>query len=95
MYKTAATMLVATRKVTRTGMRAELRSTAKRASWASRHKPTAVVANHIAMRDGKRRVMISCDRKRRLTHKGASPTVDKNLEPEAKVLDEARLRRRD
>ena len=61
-----------------------------------------MVANHIVTRAGKTRVMISCDRKSKLTHKGASPIVDKNLEPETKVLDEALapqiafgLRRRD
>ena len=100
MYKTAATMLAATRNVTRIGMRGELRSTVKNMTWASRNTLTAVVANHIAMRAGKTRVMISCDRKSKLTHKGASPIVDMNLEPETKVLDEVfqiafGLRRRD
>ena len=58
MYKTAATMLAATRNVTRIGMRGELRSTVKNMTWASRNTLTAVVANHIAMRAGKTRVMM-------------------------------------
>ena len=84
----------ATRKVTRAGVKAELRYAERMMEWAQRTEPSVTVAMDMPRRHGRTRVTTSCARRSMLIHSGASPSVDKNLEEDAHVPGEEAPRER-